>query len=140
MNDKIMKTIRVLIERASDGTYSAYMPDENNLPFGLMGDGNTAQEAKDDFLRSHQEMKAYYKEIGKDFPDIQYTFAFDTASFLAYYSKNLSLAGLERITGIAQGQLSHYLTGRRNPSKKTIQKIETSLRQFGDELSHVHLV
>ena len=31
-----MRLIRVFIEKSNDGRYSAYMPDDNNLPFGLM--------------------------------------------------------------------------------------------------------
>jgi len=50
------------------------------------------------------------------------------------------LAGLGRLTGIAQGQLSHYVTGRRKPSQKTVQKIEKSLHKFAGELSQVQLV
>ena len=46
--------VRVFIERSNDG-YSAYMPDDNNLPFGLTGDGKTAQEAMQDFLLARDE-------------------------------------------------------------------------------------
>ena len=36
-----MKKVRVFIERASDGDYSAYMPDEDNLSYGIIGTGHT---------------------------------------------------------------------------------------------------
>jgi transcriptional regulator with XRE-family HTH domain len=49
----------------------------------------------------------------------------------------LSLAGLSRITGINQGQLSHYMTGRRNPSKTTINKIQNSIHAFASDLGKV---
>lgn len=45
-----MKTVRVFIERAKDGMYSAYMPDNNHLHFNAIGEGATAKEAHDDFL------------------------------------------------------------------------------------------
>ena len=61
----------------------------------------------------------------------------DNASFLEYYSKIISLAGLERLTGVNQGQLSHYLTGKRKPSAKTTQKIQRHLHAFGKELQHL---
>ncbi|WP_459186655.1 type II toxin-antitoxin system HicB family antitoxin [Parabacteroides sp. APC149_11_2_Y6] len=131
--------VRVFIERSAGG-YSAYMPDENNLPFGLIGEGKTAQEAMDDFLLAKNEMKEFFLEEGKEFPDIDFEFSYDVSSFLAYYSDKLSLAGLERITGVAQGQLSHYVTGHRRPSKKTIEKIQNALQNFGNELSHVNFV
>ena len=129
--------VRVFIERSNNG-YSAYMPDDNNLPFGLTGDGKTAQEAMQDFLLARDEMKEFFIEEGKEFPEVEFDFGYDVASFLAYYSDKLSLAGLERITGVAQGQLSHYVTGRRQLSKKTVEKIQKALQSFGNELSHVN--
>ena len=123
-----MKKVRVFIERASDGSYSAYMPDDNNLSYGIIGTGMS------------KGMKEHYADSGKYFEEVEFEFSYDIPSFLAYYSNRLSLAGLERITGVAQGQLSHYVTGRRRPSKKTIEKIQNALQNFGKELSHVNFV
>ena len=132
-----MKAI-VIIERGKDGTYSAYI-ENNHLPFGIIGDGNTVEETIDDFMNSKEEMKAYYTEENKLFPqELEFKFKFDVPSFLEYYSKVLSLAGLERLTGINQGQLSHYVTGHRKPSPKTVEKIESSIRRFGNEMSQIH--
>lgn len=135
-----MKKVRVFIERASDGNYSAYMPDDDNLSYGISGTGHTIEETVKDFNAAYEGMKEYYAEEGKQFEEVVFEFSYDIPSFLAYYSDKLSLAGLERITGVAQGQLSHYVTGRRNPSKKTIEKIQAALQQFGKELSNVHFV
>jgi transcriptional regulator with XRE-family HTH domain len=52
----------------------------------------------------------------------------------------LSLAGLEKITGINQRQLSHYLNGVKKPRQETIQKIEESIHRFANELSQVNFV
>jgi predicted RNase H-like HicB family nuclease len=131
--------IKVIIERGTDGTYGAYM-DDNSLTFGLLGDGKTVKEAIDDFYNSAEEMKEYYKGEGKEFPDIEFEFVYDLSSFLQYYSKILSLAGLERLTGVNQGQLSHYITGRRKPGRKTTEKIEKALHQFGNEISQVEFI
>ena len=134
--------VDVFIEKGIDGTYDIHFGEQTKgLTFGLLGQGESVQEAMDDFHNSRDEIKAYYKEVGKRFPeDLEFEFKYDTASFLAYYSNVLSLAGLGRLTGIAQGQLSHYVTGRRKPSQKTVQKIEKSLHKFADEISHVQLV
>ena len=85
-------------------------------------------------------MKDYYAENNKNFTECEFQFQFDIASFLAYYGSILSLAGMERLTGVNQGQLSHYVTGHRKPSKKTIEKIETKLHEFGKELNQVEFV
>ena len=134
-----MKKVRVFIEKSKGkNKYSAYMPDDNNLPFGLIGEGETAQAATDDFNSSFEEMKTFLREEGKELnEELEFVFSYDVPSFLEYYKRKLSLAGLQAITGVAQGQLSHYLTGRRAPSKKTTEKIQKALNQFGKELSQI---
>jgi len=138
MKEQYKKTTKVkaIIERGDDGSYGVYL-ENDELSFGLMGEGNTVAEAIDDFLTARNEMKAYYKEVGKEFPELEFVYKYDTASFLEYYSKIISLAGLERLTGVNQGQLSHYLTGRRKPSAKTTEKIQLHLHEFGKELQHL---
>ncbi|MBR6746498.1 MAG: type II toxin-antitoxin system HicB family antitoxin [Muribaculaceae bacterium] len=135
-----MKDVRIFIERASDGTYSAYMPDDDGLDYGVCGTGSSADEAIADIKAAYQGMKEHYETNEKYFEEINMIFSYDVSSFLAYYSSKLSLSGLEKITGVAQGQLSHYVTGRRNPSPKTRMKIETALHNFAKDLSQVHLV
>ncbi|WP_148477712.1 helix-turn-helix domain-containing protein [Parabacteroides johnsonii] len=135
-----MKKVRVFIERASDGNYSAYMPDDNKLSYGITGGGASIDETIKDFNAAYEGMKTHYNKAGKKFEEVSFEFIYDIPSFLAYYSNKLSLAGLEHITGVAQGQLSHYVTGRRNPSKKTVEKIQNALQAFGQELSRINLV
>lgn len=132
-----MKTVRVFIERAKDGVYSAYMPDDNKLHFNAIGEGATAKEAHDDFLAV---VDAFRVDFPEEVANLQFDFSYDLASFLAYYGGKLTLAGLSRITGVAQGQLSHYITGHRNPSPRTVEKINHALHSFAAELSQVHFV
>ena len=49
-------------------------------------------------------MKKVYDMNGKKFPDVEFNFIYDVASFLNYYAYAFSLAGLARITGVNQGQ------------------------------------
>jgi predicted RNase H-like HicB family nuclease len=128
--------LEVIIERGSDGTYGAYI-ESDNAPFGLLGDGKTVQEAKNDFINSYEEMREFYKEANKKFTECEFEFKYDMASFLAYYKNIITLSGLERITGISQGQLSHYVTGVKKPSKKTIEKMQYNIHEFGQELHQV---
>ncbi|MEX2569509.1 MAG: helix-turn-helix transcriptional regulator [Cyclobacteriaceae bacterium] len=128
--------LKVLIERGDDGTFGAFISSDNT-PFGLLGDGDTAKEAIDDFYNSYDEMRELYKEKGLKFTECEFEFSYDVASFLDYYGKVLSLAGLGRLTGINQGQLSHYVTGKRKPGKKTVEKIEKRLKSFANELQQI---
>ena len=128
-----------IIERNETGLYSIYM-ETNNLEFGLNGQGKTVDEAKKEFLDAYAEIKELLKAEIKDVPELEFEYQYDMASFLDYYSRVLSLAGIERLTGVNQGQLSHYLTGRSKPSKKTAEKIETSIRSFGQEMSKLEFI
>jgi len=130
-----MKRIKVFIEKSSYG-YSAYMED-NKLDYACIGEGKNVEETIADFKDSYEEIKEYYTKQAKLFTEVSFDFYYDTASFLDEYCKAFSLAGLERITGVSQTQLGHYLHGRRKPSRKTIEKIQDGVSRFAAELTAV---
>ncbi len=136
-----MNKVKAFIERGNDGTYGVYVDlEDNTLNYGIHGDGKTVDEAIEDFNTSYDDMKSYLTQKGKKFVEAEFDFVYDIASFLAYYGNILSLAGMERLTGVNQGQLSHYVTGRRKPSKRTVEKIEKKLQAFGKELNQVQFI
>lgn len=135
-----MKTIRVFIERGKDGSYGAYMPDDNHLGWGVHGDGPTAIAAAEDFKNQYEDMKLFFKEEGKLFEEVEFAFSYDLPSFLVYYADLLSYKGLARLTGVSAAQLSQYISGYRTPSPKTTEKIQSALNAFGKELSQLQLV
>lgn len=135
-----MKKVRVFIERGKDGTYGAYMPDNNNLDWGVHGDGATANDAIAEFKLEYEDMKSFFKEEGRDFEEVEFVFSYDLPSFLVYYADLISYRGLAKLTGISAAQLSQYISGYRTPSHRTTQKIQTALHKFGNELSNLELV
>lgn len=133
-----MKKLIIIIEKTSD-YYSAYAENCE----GVYAGGDSIDEVKKDIDRSikllNQEWnKENIPEILKD--DYKIEYKLDLASFLKYYSNKLSLAGLQSITGVNQGQLSHYINGTSKPRPSTVKKIEDGLRKFGNEISQVELV
>lgn len=128
-----MKKVKVYIEQSEYG-FSAYM-DDTSLSYGLFGEGKTVEETIEDFNLSYQDFKKIYAEWGKPFEEIEYEFFYDVASFLQEYCEAFSLAGLERITGVSQAQLGHFLHGRRKPSRKTIEKIQKGVDAFAQKLT-----
>ena len=136
-----MNYIKAFVEIGKNGKYSVYVDlDDNTLNYGIHGNGNTVREAMDDFSSAYKAMKKLYHQEGKHFIEADFEFHYDTASFLQYYSNKFTLAGLQNITGVNQRQLSHYVTGYRKPSIKTVRKIENSLHVFAKELSQVQFV
>ena len=133
-----MKRIKAYVEK-SDYGFSVYMED-NDLDYGIIGEGKTATEAINDFRQAYEEMREYYKDDGKDFEEVNFEFVYDIASFLQYYAFAFTLAGLERITGINQRQLSHYINGVSKPTRRTIEKIENGIHNFSRDLSMVKFI
>jgi len=136
-----MNKVKAFVEMGVDGTYSVYVDlEDKTLNYGIHGNGNTAKEAMDDFISAYEAMKKFYLKEGKHFVEAVFDFHYDTVSFLGYYTNYFSLAGLSRLTGINQRQLSHYLNGVRHPSKQTIRKIDRSINTFAKNLSQVQFV
>lgn len=133
-----MKKIKAYVEK-SDYGFSVYMED-NDLDYGIIGEGKTATEAINDFRQAYEEMRDFYKEEGKDFEEVDFEFVYDIASFLQYYAFAFTLAGLERITGVNQRQLSHYINGVSKPTRRTIEKIEDGIHNFSRDLSMVKFI
>ena len=62
------KKINVVIERGIDGSFSAYIADDN-CEFGCIGEGKSVEETKADFMKAVGEMQEVYAEEGSKFPD-----------------------------------------------------------------------
>ena len=132
-----MKQIKIIIERAKDGTYSAY--SEEVAAYGM---GETVEAAKKEALEG---LKLYIEHNDpKDIPpvlkgDYEIVYQMDVQSLLEYYRGIFSNAAFERITGINQKQIQHYASGHRNPRPAMKKKIETALHKLGSELLAVEL-
>lgn len=127
-----MKEIEAHIESNGQGMYSVYV--EENLPFGLLGEGTTIEEAKADFIAVYEEMREAHKARAGEEVSYKFRFVIDMSAFLANYKYILSLAGLSKLTGINKAQLSQYVCGTRRPSLKTQDKIKRALAGLGKEL------
>ncbi len=130
--------IEAVIERATDGTFNVYCSKEI-----FSGAGDTIEEAKADMM---QQIK-FYKETaiaeGFKYPaflDGEYSFPYkiDAVSLMQYYVNSgiLSLAGLEKLTGINQKQLWGYINGTK-PRKAQEERIESGFRALDKDLNAI---
>lgn len=131
--------VKVIIEGNNADGYSAYM-DTDGVPYGLIGEGKTVEETRADFLACYEDMKEYQIEQGRDFEELEFEFFYDLPSFLRSWAYALTLAGLSRITGVNQGQLSHYINGTSRPGRRTVEKMQAGISRFAGELSAVRFV
>ena len=134
-----MEKITAIIEQGRDGLYSIYIED-TSYPYGIIGTGSDVNKAMEDFRHGYEEMKEYVESTGEPFIPAEFSFKYDVPSFLQGFAFAFSLAGLERITSVNQKQLGHYISGFRHPSRKTVQKIESAIHSFCEQLSAVRFL
>lgn len=140
LEEKLVDTslkIKVFIETGSDLTYNAYTNED--LPFGVFGEGETIQETKDDFIETFEELLNEYNQESNTNLKYSFEFKYDISSFLKEYGNIFSMSALERLSGINQKQLHHYASGLKNPRTAQRKKIENSLRELGKKLVLVEL-
>ena len=132
-----MEKIIMVLERSKD-LYCAYSDNCD----GIYAAGDTMEEAKADTYRAIEGIKRnlpedrWPKQIKGEF---EIEWKFDVPSFLEYYSNFMSLAGMERMTGVNQKQLSNYLNHRAVPRRKQADRIVTGIHRFARELLSITL-
>lgn len=124
-----MKTVKAHIEQGKDGSFGIYT-EHGDLPFLVIGDGKTLEEAKADFKKVWEASFVSYTERTGKTIEADYKFVYDTPSFLQEYKGIITLSGLAKLTGINKSQLSHYMTGTRRPTATTHNKIKNSIQKF----------
>ena len=131
-----MKKLRIIIEKSSD-YYAAYAENCD----GVYGAGASVEETKVNVVAGLELLKQTAKNLPAILKeDYIIEYHFDVPSFLNYYSGVFSKSALERMSGINQTQLSHYVSGFRKPSKKTIKKLDNAIHNLVEELSQVRLM
>ena len=109
---------------------------------GIYAGGETIEEVKAD---TEEAIRLIKKNLPEDrWPsqikgEYEIEWKFDVPSFLEYYSNFMSLAGMEKMTGIHQKQLSNYLNHRAVPRKKQADRILTGIHKFAHELLSITL-
>ena len=104
---------------------------------GIYAAGDSIEAVKADTLEAIRLLKKNLPE--SQWPDIikgdfEIEWKTDVASFLEYYSSIMSLAGLEKVTGINQRQLSNYLNHRSQPRRTQVERINKGLHEFARTL------
>lgn len=132
-----MEKIIMIIEKSKD-FFDAYSDNCD----GIYAAGDSVQAVKEDAMRAIEGIKRnlpedrWPKQIKGDF---EIEWKFDVPSFLEYYGDYLSLAGLQRMTGINQKQLSNYLHHRAVPRQKQADRIINGLHSFAREILSITL-
>jgi predicted RNase H-like HicB family nuclease len=130
---KKMKTT-ALIEKSSDGTFGIFTPDINHT---IIGDGNTVEDAKNDFENSVNEMILSYTERGMQIPDelqnIEFEYKYDVSSIFNEIDC-INISKFAKRIGINANLLRQYKMGNTYISDTQKMKIEKGLHNLGKQL------
>ncbi|MDR3226217.1 MAG: helix-turn-helix domain-containing protein [Prevotellaceae bacterium] len=131
-----MKTLRVIICKANNGV-SAHLPEVD----GYIIARNSLKKLKYDLpegLKFH--IDGLYPEERQEWMNNDYDFEFvfnDIQSLVEAYSDFINQSSLARIAGINEGQMRQYVSGVKNPTKQTLKRIESGVREYANELNSI---
>lgn len=132
-----MKKITAIIEKASDGSYSIYLPKIE----GIYGSGITEQEAKEELAEAIDSAREYAEENGwngyetlKGKYELEYRYDL-SGFFLAFNIFDVS--ALAKRIGINASLMRRYKNGKAYISALQKKRIEEGIHQIASELSTV---
>jgi len=136
-----MKKILVIIEKGTDGIYSAYTPD--TVSTILNGQGNTVADAIDDLKESMEEVIESYQETDGQVPlelqgNIEFEYKYDVPSLFNFFDE-INMTTFSRKIGINASLLRRYKNGFAFASEKQVMKIKNGLHELGRQFSSAQL-
>ena len=135
--------INPVIERGRDGLFSAYCPDfiwKDKYSFG--GFGDTAEQAKNDFISSIGEMRSMYEEEtgkkAKELDDLDIEWRYDVPSLFGCFPY-LNISEFANKAGINPSKMRQYACGAAFPNSVTLKKISDAAHSIGSKLCAVSM-
>lgn len=131
------KILEVIVGKTPSGC-GAYLPEVDGFVIAsssvkqLKAELRKALEFHIEGLEDY-EIKEWMKG-GYDF-----FYRFDIGTLLENYSDVLTQSAVARLSGVNESLMRQYSTGIKKPSKKQLQRIETALHHFAQEMSNISL-
>ncbi|MEX2336138.1 MAG: hypothetical protein WD555_02570 [Fulvivirga sp.] len=122
-----MKKIIVIVEKTHTG-YSAY-----SEAYPAFTTGKTMDELKYNMIEG---LNLYFEDKDRKITIDDLSFLLDLESFFDLYPV-INASALSKKVGMNKTLLSQYVTGKKKPSEKQVQRILAGVRQVGEELSQV---
>ncbi|MDR1348968.1 MAG: hypothetical protein LBJ63_11200 [Prevotellaceae bacterium] len=128
-----MRKLKVIICKANNGV-SAHLPEVD----GYVIARSSLKRLKQDLyegLKFH--IDGLYPEERQPWMNGEYDFDFvfnDIQSLVEAYGDFINQSSLARIAGINEGQMRQYVSGVKNPTKRTLKRIESGVREYAEEL------
>jgi predicted RNase H-like HicB family nuclease len=131
-----MKKLKVIIYKANNG-FSAHLPEVDGY---VIARGSLKKIKQDlyDGIKFH--IDGLYSEERQPWMDDEYDFEFvfnDIQTLVEAYGDFINQSSLARIAGINAGQMRQYVSGVKNPTKRTLKRIESGVKEYAEELHSI---
>ena len=135
----IMKSLKAIIEKGSDGLYSIYIPEIA----GLYGTGETEDEAKENLKEAIEAAIDHVEETGEtdDYAPLLEKHAIEYVYDLSGFFKTFDIfdvTAFSRRLGINSSLMRRYKTGMSKASATQKSKILTGIHSVAGQLSAVN--
>jgi predicted RNase H-like HicB family nuclease len=131
-----MKTLKVIVSKANKSV-SAHLPEVE----GYVIVRDSVAKLKKDLREGLQfHIDGLYEDERRQWMDEAYDFEYvfhDIPSLIEAYSGFINQSSLARISGINEGQMRQYVSGIKHPTRKTLERIESGLKKYANELRSV---
>jgi transcriptional regulator with XRE-family HTH domain len=122
--------LKFIVERTRTG-FSAY---ELKKPIFTTGDSILELQ-----MNALEAVNLYLEDGGKRITRSNLEFEIDFRQFFEFY-KVINSKHLAQRIGMNESLLSQYVTGKKKPSKKQVERILDGLHEIGKELMEINLV
>ena len=125
-------TTLAIIERGKDGTYAVFTP---NLKGTIVGEGNTIEAAKADFIDAYHETVQSYQEdrqlVPEELQDVAFEYLYHPSVLFELFPF-INLTEFAKQAGINASLLRHYKSDDTYISTEQMQRIQSALRHIGE--------
>jgi predicted RNase H-like HicB family nuclease len=134
-----MRVLKVIISKAGKGV-SAHLPDID----GFVIARDSLEKLKQDLpggVAFHIE--GLYEEERETWMDEPFTFEYlfqDIPTLIEGYNGLINQSSLARISGINESLMRQYVSGIKRPNRKVMERIESGLKKYADELRNISFV
>jgi hypothetical protein len=131
-----MKRLKVIVCKANNGV-SAHLPEVDGYVIARC----SLKKIKQDLYESLKfHIDGLYPEERQEWMNNEYDFEFvfnDIQSLVEAYGDFINQSSLARIAGINEGQMRQYVSGIKNPTKRTLKRIESGVKEYAEELHSI---
>ena len=125
-------TANIIVEQTKDGYFSCSVQED--IPYvGLLGYGESSEEAVNDLKTFYEEAKEMLAAEGKTLPELEFVVHYDMPSFFDRFSF-LNQTKIAKIAGINPSLMRRYTSGVARAGQKQYDKLHAAVQTIARDM------